>query len=583
MNNRMNNSYARLFSYIKPYTGRLVLAMLCAILAAGANLYVPWLIKGVIDQVLADKDMMMLNLIAVSIVVAFFLRGVFLYEQHYLMSYIAQKIVVDVREAIYCKLQKLPVSYFEKRQTGTVMSYVTNDVAAMQAGLADHVIDMITEGVILIGSFAMMCWLHWKLTILTLIIVPLVGYTMNIFGRKLKKTSFTMQERVADITSLLQEALTAIRVIRSFVREDHEIQRFANQNQANFVAQMKNAKLMSMLAPVVEFLAAISVTLILWYGGMEVIDGNLTAGALIAFLVYAVNLANPIKRLSRVYGNIQKAVAAAERVFAVLDTEEEIQDAPDAKKMPTVKGNVKLTDVKFSYVEGELAIKGISMEAQPGQMIAIVGASGSGKSTIANLIPRFYDIQSGSIEIDGYDIRSVTQRSLREQIGIVPQETVLFNGTVYDNIRYGNLEATEEEIVAAAKAANAHEFIMQMTDGYETQIGERGALLSGGQRQRIAIARAILKDPQILILDEATSALDTESEKIVQEALDKLLVGRTSFVIAHRLSTIVRADVIIVMERGVIVERGTHEELLAKGGIYSKLHQMQQRDKQEEI
>lgn len=583
MNNRMNNSYARLFSYIKPYTGRLVLAMLCAILAAGANLYVPWLIKGVIDQVLADKDMMMLNLIAVSIVVAFFLRGVFLYEQHYLMSYIAQKIVVDVREAIYCKLQKLPVSYFEKRQTGTVMSYVTNDVAAMQAGLADHVIDMITEGVILIGSFAMMCWLHWKLTILTLIIVPLVGYTMNIFGRKLKKTSFTMQERVADITSLLQEALTAIRVIRSFVREDHEIQRFANQNQANFVAQMKNAKLMSMLAPVVEFLAAISVTLILWYGGMEVIDGNLTAGALIAFLVYAVNLANPIKRLSRVYGNIQKAVAAAERVFAVLDTEEEIQDAPDAKKMPTVKGNVKLTDVKFSYVEGELAIKGISMEAQPGQMIAIVGASGSGKSTIANLIPRFYDIQSGSIEIDGYDIRSVTQQSLREQIGIVPQETVLFNGTVYDNIRYGNLEATEEEIVAAAKAANAHEFIMQMTDGYETQIGERGALLSGGQRQRIAIARAILKDPQILILDEATSALDTESEKIVQEALDKLLVGRTSFVIAHRLSTIVRADVIIVMERGVIVERGTHEELLAKGGIYSKLHQMQQRDKQEEI
>ena len=580
MNKR--NSYKRLFSYIRPYTGRLIMAMVCAMLAAGANLYVPWLIKGVIDQVLADKDMMMLNLIAISIVVAFFLRGVFLYGQHYLMSYIAQKVIIDVRDAIYRKLQKLPISYFEKRQTGTVMSYVTNDVAAMQAGLADHVIDMITEGVILIGSFAMMCWLHWKLTLLTLIIVPLVGYTMNIFGRKLKQTSFTMQERVADITSLLQEALSAIRVIRSFVREEYEIQRFANQNQANFIAQMKNAKLMSMLAPVVEFLAAISVTLILWYGGMEVIDGHLTAGALIAFLVYAVNLSNPIKRLSRVYGNIQKAIAAAERVFAVLDTEEEITDAADAKKMPIVKGNVKLTDVKFSYVEGELAIKGISMEAQPGQMIAIVGASGSGKSTIANLIPRFYDIQSGSIEIDGYDIRSVTQRSLREQIGIVPQETVLFNGSVYDNIRYGNLDATKEEIIAAAKAANAHEFIMQMTDGYETQIGERGALLSGGQRQRIAIARAILKDPQILILDEATSALDTESEKIVQEALDKLLVGRTSFVIAHRLSTIVRADVIIVMERGVIVERGTHEELLEKGGIYSKLHQMQQRDKQEE-
>lgn len=578
----MKNSYKRLFSYIRPYLGRLTMAMICALLASGANLYVPWLIKGVIDQVLADRDMMMLNLIAVSIVVAFFLRGVFLYGQHYLMAYIAQKVIIDIRGAIYNKLQKLPISYFEKRQTGTVMSYVTNDVAAMQAGLADHVIDMVTEGVILIGSFAMMCWLHWKLTLLTLIIVPLVGYTMNIFGRKLKKTSFTMQERVAEITSLLQEALTAIRVIRSFVREDYEIDRFAKQNQANFIAQMKNAKLMSMLAPVVEFLAAISVTMILWYGGMEVIDGNLTAGALIAFLVYAVNLSNPIKRLSRVYGNIQKAIAAAERVFAVLDTDEEIKDSDDAKELPHVKGNVKLNDVKFSYVEGELAIKGITMEAQPGQMVAIVGASGSGKSTIANLIPRFYDIQSGSIEIDGYDIRSVTQESLRKQIGIVPQETVLFNGTVYDNIRYGNLNATDEEIVAAAKAANAHEFISQMTDGYNTQIGERGALLSGGQRQRIAIARAILKDPQILILDEATSALDTESEKIVQEALDKLLIGRTSFVIAHRLSTIVRADIIVVMERGVIVERGTHEQLLAKGGIYSKLHQMQQRKKQEE-
>lgn len=576
------NGYKRLFLYIKPYLGRLILAMVCALFASVANLYVPWLIKGVIDQVLADKDMMMLNLIAVSIVVAFFLRGVFLYEQNYLMSYIAQRVIIDIRAEIYKKLQKLPIAYFEKRQTGTVMSYVTNDVNAMQEGLSNHVIDGITEGVILIGSFAMMCWLHWKLTFLTLIIVPLVGYTMNIFGRKLKKTSFTMQERVADITSLLQEALSAIRVIRSFVREEYEIDRFAKQNQANFLAQMKNAKLMAMLAPVVEFLAAISVTMILWYGGMEVIDGNLTAGSLIAFLVYAVNLSNPIKRLSRVYGNIQKAMAAAERVFCVLDTPEDIQDAEDAEVLPPVKGNVKLTDVKFSYVPGELAIKGVTIEAEPGQMVAIVGASGSGKSTIANLIPRFYEIESGSITIDGYDIRAVTQHSLREQIGIVPQETVLFNGTVYDNIRYGNLEATKEEVLAAAKAANAHEFICQMPDGYDTQIGERGALLSGGQRQRIAIARAILKDPQILILDEATSALDTESEKIVQEALDKLLVGRTSFVIAHRLSTIVRADVIIVMERGLVVERGTHDELLAAGGIYSKLHQMQQRKKQEE-
>jgi subfamily B ATP-binding cassette protein MsbA len=325
----------------------------------------------------------------------------------------------------------------------------------------------------------------------------------------------------------------------------------------------------------VEFVAAVGVTGIIWYGGYEVVNGNLTAGALIAFLVYAVNLANPIKRISRVYGTIQKALAAAERVFEIMDMQPDVKEKPSAKELPVIEGNLEFKNVVFEYKEGERALSDISFTAKAGQMIALVGPSGAGKSTIASLVPRFYNVTSGEILIDGTDITDVTLKSLREQIGLVPQETVLFNGTIYDNILYGRLDATREEIIAAAKSANAHDFIMSMPSGYDTIIGERGSSLSGGQRQRVAIARAILKNPRILILDEATSALDTESEKIVQSALDKLMVGRTSLVIAHRLSTILSADCILVLDKGKIAERGTHEELLRLNGLYSSLYKIQ--------
>jgi subfamily B ATP-binding cassette protein MsbA len=562
-------------SYVRPYLPRLLLAVLCIIAAASANLYVPWVIKEVIDKVLADKDIMMLNTIALGIVVVYLLRGVFFYGQTYLMSYIGQRVIIDIRQAVYRHLQRLSLSYYEKKQTGTIMSYITNDVAALQGALVDSIIELVTELSILTGSVVMMFYLHWKLSLLTLVTTPLVAYTMSIFGKKLRATSTVMQERAADITSVLQETISAVRVVKSFVREDYEIERFAKENFFNFRAQMKNAQLMALLTPVIEFLAAVGVTGIIWYGGWEVINGNLTAGALIAFLVYAVNLSNPIKRLSRVYANIQRALAAAERVFVVLDTKPEIQDMPGAMELPAIDGEVAFHKITFEYKPGEPVLSNISLEAKVGQMVAIVGPSGAGKTTIANLIPRFYEPTQGYVSIDGIDIKTVTLDSLRKQIGIVPQETVLFNGSVYDNILYGDLDANYDEVISAAKAANAHNFITEMPDGYDTQIGERGSKLSGGQRQRIAIARAILKNPRVLILDEATSALDTESEKLVQEALDKLMIGRTSFVIAHRLSTILRADLILVMERGKIVERGTHAELLAMGGLYSKLHEVQ--------
>ena len=569
------NTYLRLLIYVRPYIPRLAAALLCIILAAGGNLVVPWIIKDVIDEVLTNKDMVMLNIIAVGILIVFFLRGIFFFGQTYLMSYVGQRVIIDIREAIYRHLQRLSLSYFDKRQTGTIMSTVTNDVSALQSALVDSVVELVTETIVLIGSLASMFFLHWKLSLLTLFTMPLILQAINTFGRKLRKAGRVLQERTADITAVLQETIAGIRVIQSFAREEYEINRFGQQNFYNFRAQMKTSQLMAALTPIIEFFAAIGVVVIIWYGGMEVIEGTITSGALIAFLIYVVNLANPVKRISRVYGNIQKALAAAERVFEVLDTKSDIQEQPDAMALPTVQGHVAMNNVTFSYTPGQTALNNVSIVVSPGQMIAIVGPSGAGKTTIANLLPRFYDPQAGSILVDGHDIRTITLQSLREQIGIVPQETILFNGTVHDNILYGRLDASKAEVIAAAQAANAHEFIEKLPDQYNTAIGERGATLSGGQRQRIAIARAILKNPRILILDEATSALDTESEKLVQQALDKLMVGRTSFVIAHRLSTVQRADLIVVLAKGAIVEQGTHSELLAKGGLYSKLHQVQ--------
>lgn len=572
--------YLRILSYIKPYMHRLIFAMFCTIMAAAGNLYIPWIIKDMIDEVLADKNGTMLNWIAASIIAIFVVRGLFWYGQNYLMSYVGQSVIIDIRAAVFKKLQRLSVSFYDKNKTGTIMSYVTNDVNALQSAMVENTIEMITEGFILIGSVVAMIYLDWRLTLFTVCTFPVVLWFMEFFGKKIRKTGGRIQECNADITSVLQESVASARVIKSFVREDYEVDRFDVENRANFRANMKNAQLMATLTPVVELVAAIGVTMIIWYGGNNVINGTITAGSLVAFLTYAVNISNPIKRLTRVIGNIQKALAAAQRVFMIIDMPEEIAESRDAKQLPEVSGKVEFQNVSFAYDDKGNVITDLSFSVKPGEVIAIVGPSGAGKSTIANLLPRFYDVNKGDIKIDGHSVREVTLDSLREQVGIVPQETMLFNGSVYNNILYGRLDATKEEIEAAAKAANAHDFIMQLTDGYETKLGDRGVNLSGGQRQRIAIARAILKNPRILILDEATSALDTESERVVQEALDRLMVGRTSFVIAHRLSTVKNADKILVLEKGNLVESGTHDELLALDGLYAHLYKIQYRNKE---
>lgn len=570
--------YLRLLKNIFPYRWRLFWAGVCTICASAAMVYLPWVIRDVVDQILRDRDAEKLTYIALSIIVVFIFRGIFSYGQHYLMSYVGQKVVVDMRQQAFEKIQRLPMAFYDKTKTGEIMSYVTNDVNALQTALVDNVVELVTEAVVLIASILAMIYLDWKLFLFTAATFPFVLLFIDYFGKRIRKSGAQIQSVVADITSVLQESVSSARVVKSFVREKYEIERFNKENTDNFYANMKNVRLNALLTPVIELVAALGVTAILWYGGNSVIKGYITAGSLVAFLTYAVNISNPIKRLSRVIAAIQKALAAAQRVYDLIDLPETVKNAEDATVLPSVQGVVEFNHVNFAYNDGEQVLTDVSFASKPGQIIAFVGPSGAGKSTVASLLPRFYDITSGSITVDGIDIRKVTLESLREQVGIVPQETLLFNGSVYDNILYGRLDATAEEVETAAKAANAHEFIMELPNGYQTMLGDRGVNISGGQRQRIAIARAILKNPRILILDEATSALDTESEHVVQEALDRLMVGRTSFVIAHRLSTIKNADRILVLEHGTLVEDGTHEELLAKNGLYAHLYQIQYLD-----
>lgn len=574
------NLYLRILKFIRPYLGRLIAAGFCTVMTAAANLYVPWIVRDVIDKVFQNKDSDLLNLISLGIVVIFFARGIFYYGQSYLMNYVGESIVIDVRGIVYRKLMTLSTHFFDTNKLGTIMSYVTNDVAALQGAMVANSIEIITETSVLIGSVGAMVYLDWRLTLFTFCTFPVVLFFMDFFGKKIRKSGHRIQQATADITSILQETLAATRVVKSFVREPYEIARFDQQNKANFYANMKSAKLMGTLSPVIEFIAALGVTAIIWFGGRSVIGGDITAGSLVAFLVYAINISNPIKRIARVLGSIQKALAAAERVFYIMDLTDTIPQKPDAITLPSVEGNVEFRHVSFAYNKGETILHDVSFSAKPGQAIALVGPSGAGKSTVASLLPRFYDVTEGAIFVDGHDVRDVTLASLREQVGIVPQETNLFNDTVYNNILYGRLDATRDEVIAAAKAANADEFIQQLPKGYDTQLGDRGVNISGGQRQRISIARAILKNPRILILDEATSALDTESERIVQEALDRLMVGRTSFVIAHRLSTIQNAAKIIVLDKGSIVEEGTHQQLMAKHGLYAHLHDIQFKENQ---
>ena len=577
MKNKVDG-YKRLLSYLKPYKKLLILSVFFMILVSLSNLVVPWIIKDVIDQVLENKDLGMLYIIIVVILATFFIRALTTFGHRYLMGYIGQAVIMDIRNALYHHLQRLSIAYYDRRRTGDIMSNLTNDISALQTAIVTDFITLVQESAIFIGSFGSMIYLQWKLTVLCLIIVPFVSYVIKFFGKKLHNSGKDVQETLADVTSILQETIQGVRIVRSFNRGAYEEKRFRKINKLSFTAAVRAIRQQSQMTPFVEFLAAIAVCAIIWYGGVSVIDGVMSTGELIAFLIYAINLANPTRRVAESVGNIQKSLAAADRVFSILDEQPEIQNREDAKDIEVKAGCVEARHVSFYYEAGNPVLTDLNFVAEPGRTIALVGPSGSGKTTIANLLPRFYDVTGGGFYIDGIDIRESTISSLREHIGLVPQDTLLFNTTIKENILYGRLDATDEEVWRAVKAANAEKFIRGLPNGIETKVGDRGLVLSGGQRQRIAIARAILKDPAILILDEATSALDTESEKIVQDALEKLMVGRTSFVIAHRLSTVKNADQIFVLNNGHIEESGTHNELMREGGLYYELYTMSMKE-----
>ena len=571
----------RLLSLVKPYWFRLALAMVCMAVVAGVTALMAYLVKPVLDDIFFQKNMATLSLLPPFIILLYIVKGGFGYGQSYLMSYVGQRIVANLRENLYGHLQRLSLSYFDRTSTGLLMSRIINDVNLIQGAVSSAVTGILKDLFTIIGLLAVIFYRDWQLAGLAMLVLPIAVLPIVKFGRKLRKISTQSQKTMAAISIHLHETLSGNRIVKAFGMEDREAERFREKNQKFFDLTMKDVSVKSMSSPIMEFLGGIGIAAIIWYGGYNVIRGTSTPGTFFSFLTALLMLYEPIKHLSGVNNTIQQGMAAAVRVFEILDLKPEIEDQPGATPLQEVRQGIVFKDVSFRY-DRDWVLRHLTLEVRSGEVIAVVGTSGGGKTTLVNLIPRFYERTEGEILIDGRPIQSFTLASLRRQIGIVTQQTILFNDTVRNNIRYGSSQKSEEEIVQAARAAYAYDFIDRLPDKMETLIGEQGIRLSGGERQRISIARALLKDAPILILDEATSALDSDSEAEVQRALENLMTGRTTLVIAHRFSTIRKADRIIVIADGRIVEQGRHEALWQSGGEYRRIYEIQFRDNGDE-
>ena len=564
----------KLFIYIKPYLPRFFLALVCMAGVAGLTALIRFLVKPFIDKVFIAKDMKMLYLIAIGLPVIYLFLGLLNYMKNYLMVYIAQKVILNIRNKMYEKLQSLSLYFYSKGSTGKIMSNLTNDISLLQIGITKIPVTFICDGLTLIALVIVLFYLNWKFALLSLIAFPIASIPIINFSKKMRKISLKSQEQMSNLYSCLQESITSINITKAFNQGKNEIKRFNSLNEKLYSLMMKFARTESLSSPIMEFLGAFALGLILFFTAKDVISGKWSTGSFFAFFAVAFSVYQPIKNFSQLNPIIQQALAANTRIFELLNEKQDIIESPQAYPLLEFKEKIRYENIDFCY-DKQMILKNINLTIKKSEIIGIVGPSGVGKTTLMNLLLRFYDPTHGNIYIDEHNIKNVTLFSLRELIGVVTQESFFFNETIKYNIAYGKKDATEQEIINAAKLANAHDFIMGLPDKYDTVIGERGMLLSGGEKQRIAIARAIIKNPEILLLDEATSALDAESEKLVQDALEKLMKNKTVLIIAHRLSTIKKADRIVVMDNGSIVDIGTHEELFKKNGIYKKLHQLQ--------
>ena len=569
------NSFFRLLRYAKPYKGRLAWAVLAMVVYAVASALLAYLIKPIFDSVLPTRDH--LGRIAGAVVALYFIKGIGAYFSDYVMEDVGQRVVMDLRDRLYGHILGQSAGFFTRHTTGQLLSRVSNDVGQVQRAVSETAGDLLQESLALVGYAVLIFYIDARLALVCLTGAPLVVYPLVRLGQRIRKTARRSQEALEVMSHVGAETFSAHRIVKAFGAEQRETHRFRAALMQLYRSNMRVVAALSVMPPAMELLGGIGMALALWYGSDQIAGGRLTTGQFTSFMAALLLMYAPAKKLSRVNANLQQTIAAADRIFEMLDTHTEVAEAPGAPPLAPFAADIEFRDVSFAYEDAHprAILRGLSFKVPAGQMVAIVGRSGAGKTTLVNLIPRFFDVTAGAICIDGRDIRDVSLKSLRAQVGIVTQETVLFDDTIANNIAYGSLQATAEEIEAVARAAHAHEFIAATHDGYQTRIGERGQKLSGGQRQRLAIARALLKNAPILILDEATSSLDSEAELLVQDALTTLMLNRTSFVIAHRLSTIMRADAIIVLERGRIVEIGQHEDLLQRQGVYAALYQMQ--------
>lgn len=567
--------YRRLLNFLKPYWIKLAISLALTIVTAGATGLVAFLFKYVVDDILIEKNVLMLKLIPLAAILIYLVKGLSDYFSYFFMADVGQRVIMNVRDKLYGHIQTLSMPYFIRTPTGVLISRITNDVNMIQSSVTNAVTEFIRESLKLIGLVVVVFYRSTELALIAMIVFPLVIYPISQFGKRLKRYSTKSMKVMGDVMSILDEGISGIRIVKAYNMEEYEKERFSIENRRYYRNWMKRIAVRAVSSPLMELIAGLSGAFILWYGGMKVVAGTLSAGEFASFLLAMGMLYSPIRKLNTVNIEIQEGIAAAKRIFMVLDTVPEIGNKPDAADLGVVDGEFEFSDVSFSYTGEEYALTGVSFKAEKGRRIALVGESGSGKTTIANLLPRLFEVTSGRIVVGGKDIRDVTMQSLRKNIAMVTQEMVLFNDTIEANIAYGTENASLESVIEAARSAHAHDFIMQMPQGYKTIVGESGVRLSGGQRQRICIARAIIKNAPILILDEATSSLDTESEREVQAALERLMKGRTTLIIAHRLSTIIGADRIIVLSKGKIVEQGTHQELIEKNGYYARLYTIQ--------